>query len=123
LALPFTLEVGFAQAAAQTVDIIGYGHAPVLAAMKPLREWLKAQGSNVKVIETNLDSPQAAERLLALGLKGHVPLVVLVNGQYKHQTANGKAVEFVGLPALGSTPAPGAGGRWTLDDVKSVLTR
>jgi hypothetical protein len=123
LVFSFALEVGFAQAATQTVDIIGYAHPPVLAAIKPLREWLVTQGGNVKVVETNLDSPQAAERLLALGLKGHVPLVVLVNGQYKHLTANGKAVEFVGLPALGSTPVPGAGGRWTVDDVKAVLTR
>jgi len=120
---PLIVGVRVAHAAAQTLDIIGYSHRPVLAALKPLREWLLTQNLDVKVIETDLDSPQGARRLLALGLKGHFPLVLLVNGQYKHSMANGKTVEFVGLPAVGNTPVPGVGGAWTLDDVKAVLTR
>ena len=112
--------LGFAQAAASKVEIIGYSHRPVQAALKPLREWLATQGAAVKLIEIDLDSPQAGERIRALGVKGHFPVVVLINGQFRHTLLGGRAVELVGLPAAGVQPA---GKGWTLDDVKAVLAR
>jgi hypothetical protein len=120
-AAPLALVLGVAHATPPTVDIIGFAHPPVQAALKPLREWLAAQGAKVKVAETDMDSPQAAQRLQALGLKGHIPVVVLVNGQYKHTLAGGKAVELVGFPAGGSTPAGARGSGWTLEDVQAVI--
>jgi len=120
-AAPLALCLGTAHAAPPTVDIIGFAHPPVQTALKPLREWLAAQGAKVKVTETDMDSPAAAQRLQALGLKEHIPVVVLVNGQLRHTLPGGKAVELVGFPAGGSTPAGAKGSGWTLDDVKTLV--
>jgi hypothetical protein len=58
--------------------------------------------------------------LQAVGLKGHLPVVVLVDGQYRHQRADGSTVEFVSFPAGPGTP-PGVKGTWSAADVAAVL--
>jgi hypothetical protein len=121
LAASLALWLGQSHAATAVVEIMGYAHPPVQSALKPLREWLATQGAKVSVTEIDMDSPQATQRLQALGLKGHLPVLVLVNGQYKHTLAGGKAVSFVGFPAGGTTPSGAQGSGWTLDDVKAVL--
>jgi hypothetical protein len=59
--------------------------------------------------------------LKSLGLTGHLPIVLVVNGQYRHQRANGSTVEFVSFPV---SPG-GAGGEstksWSVEDAKAVL--
>lgn len=116
-----SLALSTAHAAPPTVDIIGFAHPPVQTALKPLRNWLATQGTKVNVTETDMDSPAAAQRLKALGLNGHIPVVVLVNGQFRHTLPGGKVVELVGFPTGGSMPAGAKGGGWTTDDVKAIL--
>jgi hypothetical protein len=51
-------------------------------------------------------------------LKGHLPIVMAINGQYKQLRADGSSVEFVSFPAAaGSKPGTG----WTLEDVKAAV--
>jgi hypothetical protein len=84
-----------AHAAQPVVEIIAFAHPPVLSALKPLRDWLAAQGSKVKVVEIDLETPAGEKRLQAVGVTGHVPVVVLIDGQHRHQRADGSAVGFV----------------------------
>jgi hypothetical protein len=102
-------------AAQPVVEIIGYAHPPVQTALKPLREWLATQGTKLRVVEIDMDSSAAEKRMQAIGLKGHIPIVILIDGKYKHARQDGSAVEFVSFPA--NTPGKG----WTTDDVQSVL--
>lgn len=114
------LLTGAVQAAPPTVEIVAYAHPPVQSALKLLRDWLVAQGSKVKVTEVDLDTPAGEQRLQALGIKGHVPVVVLVDGQYRHRRADGRTVEFVSFPAGPGTP-PGVKGTWRAEDVQAAI--
>jgi len=122
LATSLLATLGSAQAAAVTLEIIAFAHLPVQNALKPLRDWLPSQGSKLKVIEIDMESPQAQQRLQALGLKGHLPIVLVINGQFQHKRANGSAVEFVSFPAQPTPAGSGSAQGWRVDDVKAVLT-
>ena len=115
-----SLTIGAAWAAQPVVEIIAFAHPPVQSALKPLRDWLATQGSKVRVIEIDMDSPQAEKRLAAVGLKGHVPILVLVNGKYKHTRKDGSTVEFVNFPTGPGAPA-GFKGAWSAEDVQVVI--
>lgn len=107
-------------AAAPVVEVIAYAHPPVQSALKPLRDSLARQGTNVRVAEIDMDTPQAERRLQAVGLKGHIPVVILIDGQYRHKRADGSTVEFVSFPTGPGTP-PGVKGTWSAADVEAVL--
>jgi len=110
-----------AQASPPVVEIIAFAHPPVQSSLKPLRDWLAAQGGRLKVVETDMETPAGEKRLRAVGVKGHVPVVVLVDGQYRHKRADGSTVEFLSFPAGPSAPAGFKGG-WTFDDVKAAVS-
>lgn len=114
------LVAGAVHAAPPTVEIVAYAHPPVQSALKPLRDWLAAQGSKVKVTEVDLDTPAGEKQLRTLGIKGHVPVVVLVDGQYRHRRADGTTVEFVSFPAGPGTPT-GVKGTWSAEDVQASI--
>ena len=115
-----SLTIGTAWAAQPVVEIIAFAHPPVQSALKPLRDWLASQGSKVRVIEIDMESPQAEKRVAAVGVKGHVPILVLVNGKYKYTRADGSPMEFVNFPAGPGAPA-GFKGAWSAEDVQLVL--
>lgn len=114
------VTLGTAWAAPPVVEIVAYAHPPVQSALKPLRDWLAQQGSKLRVVEIDMESREGEARLRAVGLKGHIPIVVLVDGQYQRKRADGSAVEFVSFPAGPGTP-PGVKGSWSLADVQAVL--
>jgi hypothetical protein len=96
-------------------------HPPVQSALKPLREWLAAQGSRLNVVETDIESPQGVKRVGAVGLNGHIPILILIDGQYRHRRKDGSQVALVNFPAIQDAP-PGVRGDWTTADVEAVLT-
>jgi len=114
------LSTGMAWAAQPVVEIIAFAHPPVQSALKPLRDWLATQSKKIRVIEIDMESPEAEKRLAALGLKGHIPIVVLVDGKYKHTRQDGSVVEFVSFPNGPGTPA-GVKGGWSAEDVQALL--
>jgi ABC-type glycerol-3-phosphate transport system substrate-binding protein len=119
-ATALALAAGHALAAPPKVEIIAMSHPPVQSALKPLREWLAAQGTKLKVVEIDVESPQGEKRLAAVGLSGHVPIVILIDGKYGHRPKDGVTHEFVYFPAIASAP-PGVRGSWTTADVQAVL--
>ena len=114
------LSAGAAQAAPPVVEIVAFAHPPVQSALKPLRDWLAKQGSKLKVVEIDMETPEGEKRLQAVGVKGHVPIVVLIDGQYRHKRADGSTVEFVSFPA-GPGTMPGIKSAWSSVDVENVL--
>ncbi len=115
------LVSGMALAAPPTVEILAMSHPPVKVALQPLRDWLAAQGARLTLIETDIESPAGAKRLAALGLSGHIPIVILVDGQYRVKRPDGSTLELINFPNVPGTP-PGARGQWTAADVQAVLT-
>jgi hypothetical protein len=117
--------IGTAAAAAPavpTVEIIAMAHPPVQQALKPLRDGLAAQGSRVRVVEIDAESPQGEARLAAIGLKGHIPILVLIDGKYRFQRGDGSTIELRNFPAAASNPM-GLNGTWRADDVQAILAR
>ncbi len=115
-----TLGLSTAWGAPSVVEVIAFAHPPVQSALKPLRDWLARQGAKLRVVEIDMETPEAERRLQAVGLKGHIPIVVLIDGQYWHKRADGSTVEFVSFPAGPGTP-PGLKGSWSAADVEAVL--
>lgn len=103
------------------VEIIALSHWPVQDALKPVRAFLGSLGSRVKVTELDAESPEGEKRLAALGLKGHIPMLLLVDGSDHYKRADGQAVEFKDFPAKESNPL-GLNGTWTVDDFKAAVS-
>ena len=102
------------------VEIIAMNHPPVQSALKPLRDWLSSQGSKVRVKEIDIESADGERRVQAVGLKGHIPIVILIGGQFRHKRQDGSTVEFVSFPSGSGTPL-GVTGTWSAADVEAVL--
>ncbi len=117
----FALGAGQSHAAPPlTVEIIAMPHPPVRAALQPLRDWLAKQGGRIQVREVDIESPEGVKRMQAAGLSGHIPVLILINGQHNFRRKDGSQVTFVNFPNTPDTPA-GARGDWTTMDVRSVL--
>jgi hypothetical protein len=109
-----------ARAAPPLVEIVAFDHPPVHSALRPLRDWLARQGSKLRVVEIDIESAEGERRLQAAGIKGHVPVVVLIDGRHRFPRADGSSVDLVGFPS-GPGSAPGFKGTWSAADVESVL--
>jgi len=109
-----------AHAAHPVVEIIAFAHPPVQSALKPLRDWLASQGSRLKVVEIDMETPAGEKRLQAAGVTGHIPVIVLIDGQHLHKRPDGSSVDFVRFPAGPGTP-PGVKGTWFTADVEAIL--
>ncbi|HAL39916.1 MAG TPA: hypothetical protein DCP03_18140 [Polaromonas sp.] len=119
-ALPLGLMLNTVWAAQPVVEIISFAHPPMQSALKPLRDWLASQGGKLRVVEIDMESPEAEKRLKALGLKGHIPIVVVVDGRYKHVRKDGSHVDLVGFPSGPGAPV-GMKDGWSVEDVQAVL--
>jgi hypothetical protein len=104
-------------AAQPVVEIIAFAHPPVQSALKPLRDWLATQGKKVRVNEIDMDTPAGEKRAAAVGVTGHVPILILVDGKYAFVRKDGAAIELKSFPA-----APNMKGSWTIDDAKAVIS-
>lgn len=114
----FTTAISWA--GAPTIEIVAMAHPPVQSVLKPLRSWLAQQGNKVRVIEVDAESPQGKTRLESVGLKGHIPIVIMINKKSEYRRANGETVKFVNFPAVKESP-PGVRGNWQIQDVQSAL--
>ena len=115
-----SLAAGGAMATQPTVEILAMPHPPVQMALKPLRDWLAAQGGKIKVSQVDIESPQGTKLLTSVGLNGHIPILILIDGQYRHRRKDGKPLAFVNFPAIPEAPS-GVRGEWTTADVEAVL--
>lgn len=103
-----------------TVEIVAMPHPPVRAALQPLRSWLAAQGARVSVQEIDSETEQGAQRMAAAGLNGHIPILILIDGQYRFQRQDGSAVALVNFPDLPASP-PGVRGNWLSVDIEALV--
>ncbi len=111
---------GPAFAAPPTVEILAMPHPPVRMALTELRGWLAQQGARLRVVETDVESPAGEKKLAAVGLSGHIPIVILIDGQYRITRKDGSRLDLVNFPAIEGAP-PGVRGTWTTADVQATL--
>ncbi len=109
-----------AAATPPTVEIIALSHWPVQSALKPVRDFLATLGVQVKVVELDAESPAGEKRISAVGLKGHIPILLLINGSNQFKRPDGTAVEFKDFPAKVDNPL-GINGSWTVADFETAV--
>ncbi len=111
------LTLGAAWAAQPVVEIIAFTHPPVQSALKSLRDWLVSQGTHVRVVEIDMETSAGEKRAAAVGVTGHVPILILVDGKFAFARKDGTTVEFKSFPAASNMK-----GAWTLDDAKVIIS-
>jgi hypothetical protein len=74
----------------------------------------------VKVVEIDAGSAAGEKRIKDVGLKGHVPIVLLINGSDKFKRPDGTAVEFKDFPAGAGNPL-GLNGTWSVADFEAAV--
>jgi hypothetical protein len=109
-----------AWAAPPTVEIIALPHWPVQNALKPVRDFLGGLGGRVKIVELDSESPAGEQRIKAVGQKGHVPILLLINGSDKFKRADGTAVVFKDFPAGAGNPL-GLNVTWSVADFEAAV--
>lgn len=119
-AVAFLWPPGVVKAAAPTVEIIALHHSPVQNALKPVRSYLGKLGARVRVVELDAGSPVGEKRIGALGLKGHVPILLVIDGSYRFKRSDGSAVEFKDFPSKAANPL-GLNGTWTEADLEAAV--
>ena len=116
----FALGPGRAFAAQPTVELIALPHWPVQDALKPVRAYLATLDGRVRVVEQNAESPEGEKRLASLGLKGHIPIVLVIDGSFRFKRQDGSTVEFKDFPAKAANPL-GLNGKWTVSDFQEQV--
>lgn len=107
-------------AAPPVVEIIAMPHPPVIHALKPLRDWMASQGGRLNLREIDAESAQGMKRLASIGLAGHIPIAILIDGSADYRRKDGKRVRFVNFPAAQDSPS-GARGDWLIDDARAAI--
>jgi|SRR5664279_4138407 len=107
-------------AAQPSVEVIALGHWPVQNALMPVREVLARYAGKIRIVELDAESPEGEKRLKAVGLKGHIPIALLIDGKKTFKLADGKTVEFVNFPAAAGNPM-GQNGAWTVAQFEAAL--
>lgn len=115
-----TLAAGTAHAAQPMVEIVAFSHWPVQKALQPIREVLAKYDGQVRVVEMDADAADGEKRLKSVGLNGHIPIVVLIDGKNRYRRADGQEIEFVNFPAAAGNPM-GLNGTWSAADVEAAL--
>jgi hypothetical protein len=115
-----TLLAGPARAAQPTIEIIALPHSPVQTALKSVRDFLANLGARVRVIELDAESPAGEKHISALGLKGHIPILLLINGSDSYKRADGTAVLFKDFPAQPGQKL-GINGLWNIADFEAAV--
>lgn len=119
-ALLWTSGSALAAVPAPVVEIVAMPHPPVKAALSQLREWLAAQGKRIIVKEIDSESAEGIKRIQSVGLSGHIPVLILIDGQYRLKRKDGSMIECINFPNQPDTPS-GARGNWTTAEVQAVL--
>ena len=109
-----------ALAAQPVVEVLAMAHWPVQRALKPVRDLLARYDGRVRVVDMDIESPEGEKRLKSVGLKGHIPIVLLIDGNKSFKRVDGKAVDFVNFPVAAGNPM-GLNGTWSVADFEAAL--
>jgi hypothetical protein len=103
-----------------TVEIVALTHYPVQNALKPVRDFLSKLGGQIKVVEFDSESAAGEKRIKAAGEKGHVPILLLVNGNAQFKRPDGTLVVFKDFPTGAGNPL-GLNGSWSIADFEAAV--
>ena len=114
------LSGGYAAAAQPVVEVLAMTHWPVQKALKPVRDLLAKYDGRVRVVDMDIEGADGVKCLKAVGLKGHIPIVLLIDGNKSFKRADGKSVDFVNFPVAAVNPL-NLNGTWSVADFEAAL--
>jgi len=114
------LSGSYAAAAQPVVEVLAMTHWPVQKALKPVRDFLAKYDGRVRVVDMDIEGPEGEKRLKSIGLKGHIPIVLLIDGNKSFKRADGKTVDFVDFPVAADNPM-NLNGTWSVADFEAAL--
>ena len=114
------LSGGYAAAAQPVVEVLAMTHWPVQKALKPVRDLLAKYDGRVRVVDMDIEGADGVKRLKAVGLKGHIPIVLLIDGNKRFKRADSKTVDFVNFPVAADNPL-NLNGTWSVADFEAAL--
>lgn len=120
VAASVALSGGYAAAAQPVVEVLAMTHWPVQKALKPVRDLLAKYDGRVRVVDMDIEGADGVKRLKAVGLKGHIPIVLLIDGNKGFKRADGKTVDFVNFPVAADNPM-NLNGTWSVADFEAAL--
>ena len=119
------LMLGMAMAASVKVaadpinlDIVYLPHGPVMKVMKEI-DGILAKHPEAKVKKVTFEEKAGKKLAESHGLTGHMPILLVVNKEYKHQV-NGELIEFYNFPS-NVRFAPMFQGSWAYEDLDILL--
>jgi hypothetical protein len=111
------------QAATVKMDILFMNHGPMQPVIKQIKDVLAKYSDSVQAAWHDEDTPDGTGFMKRMNIKGHIPLMVFVNGSTTHGV-DGKQVTFTGFPSgAGPFMFQGAWGMKDLDALLSALTK
>jgi len=120
IAASLALSGSYAAAAQPLVEVLAMAHWPVQNALKPVRDLLTKYDGRIRVVDMDIESADGEKRLKSIGLKGHIPIVLLIDGNKSFKRADGKTVDFVDFPVAADNPM-GLNGIWSVTDFEAAL--
>ena len=102
-----------------SVDIIALNHPPLRPVLAEVEQLLAPYGAKVQVTQYDFDTPEGAAFAKRMGLSGHIPLVIFIDGKDTF-TLSGRQVTFESFPQ-GQGTGMVADGAWTTADLDTVL--
>ena len=114
------LSGGYAAATQPIVEVLAMTYWPVQKALKPVRDLLAKYDGRVRVVDMDIEGSDGVKRLKAIGLTGHIPIVLLIDGNKSFKRADGKSVDFVNFPVAADNPL-NLNGTWSVADFEAAL--
>ncbi len=100
------------------IDVLYMNHGPLRPTLRELNNLFAGYGDGIVVSGHDFYSEEGARFKAEKGIKGHVPLVLWIDGKSTLKV-NGTPVRFRGFPT-GSGPASFQG-KWNMEVLKEVL--
>jgi hypothetical protein len=102
------------------VDVLYMDHGPMQPTLRQLRVLFPKYKDKLTLSWYDFESKEGISFKSKMGIKGHVPMVIWIDGKFE-QVVNNNKIKFTGFPT-GAGPSF-AQGKWTFDDLASVLDR
>ncbi len=102
------------------VDVLYMNHGPMQPILRELRILFPKYKDKLTLSWYDVESKEGIAFKAKRGIKGHVPMVIWIDGKFE-QVVNNSKIKFTGFPT-GAGPSF-AQGKWTFDDLAAVLDR
>lgn len=101
------------------VEVLFMNHGPMRPTIRNLKALFQRYASTTHVSWYDFDQESAKTFMKKKGIKGHIPLLIFINGNSAFDLG-GKKVTFMGFPT-GKGPFRQVEGQWTLKDLEQAL--